>query len=214
MTSLWSYRGYVSGEACLTSLGSEWSWFLSTYEAFRLESRGTNNLLFALTKDIARNLQFIYSLHLQFIMWNIDLLLHCCQPPQLTVLIYSYNLDHGSEKRCYKNRETMKDHLTKSINLPRRPAAGQVSQGDPHARPRVLQQTSFVMSPLILIWQVSPTFLVQHLPRRTSATVVNKTGQKLSWILLQRLYSWVPISRTGTGNENLFDIAGVKDIRT
>ena len=27
-------------------------------------------------------------------------------------------------------------------------------------------------------------------------------------------YSWLPLSRTGTGNENLFDIEGVRDIRT
>ena len=30
MTSLWFYGGYVLREACLSSSGSEWSWFLST----------------------------------------------------------------------------------------------------------------------------------------------------------------------------------------
>ena len=36
------YRGYVLGEARLPPSGSEWSWFLSTYEACRLEDRGSN----------------------------------------------------------------------------------------------------------------------------------------------------------------------------
>ena len=43
MTSFWFYRGYVSGEACLPSSGSERSWFLSPYEACWLKNHGSNN---------------------------------------------------------------------------------------------------------------------------------------------------------------------------
>ena len=38
LKSLWFLSGYVSGEACLSSSGSEWSWFLPTYEACLLET--------------------------------------------------------------------------------------------------------------------------------------------------------------------------------
>ena len=41
-----------------------------------------------------------------------------------------------------------------------------------------------------------------------------KPAQKSLYFMISFAYSQVPLSRTRTGNENLFDIAGLGDIRT
>ena len=63
---LWFCRGCVSRDARLPSWGSEWSWFLPTYEAFRLETvaltKESNCCIFytAILSWYARQLPYSY----------------------------------------------------------------------------------------------------------------------------------------------------------